>query len=307
MGGLLPTLLFAGTLFLLPGGAVAGLAVWARWLVRQTSAPRVVQYVGYGFVLLGALPLVFGVGSGLDVALRAMAESTVGASHKARALAEGISEAMNCGAVGFLMTAVGGIWLGGCTWRWRPTARGRLLVCAALVALVACAVAVGGYLQAVPSDRHLNGAVHNVNAIRVAQEAFHAETGGYANVSRALAANESTDHFALYPQAPRETGTYAVDWGGPCPPSACNEAWGWAVLPVHLDGRVRFAYTTIAGRAGERPNAIVRIAGTQIAWPTPKSDWYLVTAVGDLDGNGRFTTVLATSWDSDLQIDRPAE
>jgi len=221
------------------------------------------------------------------------------------ALAEGISEAMNCAGIGLVVAAIGGFCLGFCTWRWRPSACGRLIFGAALLALMAAVVGVRWYLQAVSTDRRLAEATHTVNCIRVAQEAFHAETQTYANVSTALAANQSTNHFALYPQGPRELGDYVVGWGGPCPVSACNEDWGWAVLPVHVDRRVRFGYTTIAGRAGESPNTTVTIAGKPLAWPTPSQDWYIVTAVGDIDGKGAFTTVIGTSWDNDLMIDLP--
>jgi hypothetical protein len=144
-------------------------------------------------------------------------------------------------------------------------------------------------------------ATHMVQSIRVAEEAFRAEMGTYANISKALAANQRTNHFALYPQAPREPGDYAVSWGGECPSSACRMSW--SMLPVHADGRVRFGYSVVAGRAGERPTAVVTIDGVPVAWPVPDEDWYIVTAVGDVDGTGVFTTVLGTSFGNDLRFD----
>jgi hypothetical protein len=68
-------------------------------------------------------------------------------------------------------------------------------------------------------------------------------------------------------------------------------------------GKVRFGYSTIAGRAGERPTAVVTLDGKPLSWPTPDKDWFIVSAVGDVDGNGVFTTFLATSWDNDLKSD----
>lgn len=150
---------------------------------------------------------------------------------------------------------------------------------------------------------HVVEATHTVQSIRVAEETFRAETGSYANISTALAANQQTNHFALYPHAPRQPGTRAVPWGGECPPSAC--LMSWAFLPVHVDGPVRFGYSAVAGHAGERPTAVVTIDGAPVSWPVPDTDWYIVTAVGDVNGNGVFTTVLVTSFDNTLRIDGP--
>ena len=144
-------------------------------------------------------------------------------------------------------------------------------------------------------------AAHMVQSIRVAEEVFHAEMGTYANVSTALAANQRTNHFALYPQAPREPGDYAVSWGGACPPSACLTSW--STLPVHAERSVRFGYSVVAGRAGERPIAAVTLDGVPVAWPVPDEDWYIVTAVGDVHATGVFTTVLGTSFDNNLRFD----
>ena len=144
---------------------------------------------------------------------------------------------------------------------------------------------------------------HMVQAIRAAEEAFHAEAGTYANVSRALAANERTNHFALYPQAPREPGASRVPWGSECPPSACLVSW--SVLPVHVEVPVRFGYSVVAGHAGERPLAVVTIDGAPLTWPVPTQDWYIVTAVGDVYDEGVFTTVVATSFDDTFRIDEP--
>jgi len=138
-----------------------------------------------------------------------------------------------------------------------------------------------------------------VQGIRVAQEAYHSETQQYANISSALAAN----HFALYPQAPREPGTYKTAWGVPCPAQACDSGMDWRMLPIHVDGPVRFGYSTIAGRAGERPTAVVTIDGKQVSWPLPKDDWFIITAVGDVEGNGVFATVLASSFSNEILID----
>lgn len=150
----------------------------------------------------------------------------------------------------------------------------------------------------------LSEATNMVQNIRVAQESYSSDTLQYAHISSALAANQNTNHFALYPQAPREPGKYATAWGVPCPAQACASGMEWSMLPLHVDGPVRFGYSTIAGHPGERPTAVVTIDGKPVAWPMPKDNWYIITAVGDVEGNGVFTTVLTSSFSSEILIDR---
>jgi hypothetical protein len=107
---------------LLPVAAVVGLGVWARRLARRTSAPPLARYVSYAFAVVGTLPILFGLGSGVYVAIGPVSGQTIDPSQKARALAEGISEAMNCSALGLVVAGIGALWLGFCTWRWRRRA-----------------------------------------------------------------------------------------------------------------------------------------------------------------------------------------
>jgi hypothetical protein len=282
-----------------------GIWVWTRWIARHTAAPRFATAIGYVLGAVSALAVVAGVTSG---PLLATLHPSSPPSEKARELAEGISEAMNCAALAVVVVLVGGVWLSVCTWKWRPTARKRLVL-GALLVLVVVVAAVAKLVRDQMRRRGMMRTaedIYMVNAIRVAQETFRAETGSYANVSTALAANQNTNHFALYPQAPKEPGDYDAEWGNPCPASACNAGLNWSILPVHVIGKVRFGYSTIAGGAGERPTVAVIIDGKPVSWPTPDKDWYIVTAVGDVDGSGVFTTLLATSWDFDLKSDPSA-
>ena len=169
-------------------------------------------------------------------------------------------------------------------------------------------MAVAGYSKLFSSS-HMAEATHMVNAIRVAQEAYKAESGSYANISTALAANQATNHGALYPHstmaAVKEPGNYKVGWGAACT-TGCNA--DWRTLPVHADGSTMFGYTTVAGLAGEAPTQSVSINGSNVTWPASiPSDWFLITAVGDTNGNGTFCTVLGTSFTNDLLIDKDGE
>jgi type IV pilus assembly protein PilA len=194
----------------------------------------------------------------------------------------------------------------------RSTQRGftlvELMIVVVIVGVLAM-MAVVGYRKLINSS-HTAEATHMVNAIRVGQEAYKAESGSYANISKNLAANQSTGHSALYPHASmatsKEPGNYKVGWGAACPSSACNADWN--TLPVHADGSTMFGYTTQAGLAGIAPTQVVKVNGSNVTWPSSiPADWYLITAVGDTDGNGTFCTVLGTSFTNDLLVDLDGE
>jgi len=83
-----------------------GIGLWIRWLWRKTSAPRWTLVVA---ATLASLPLAGGLlGMGMSVlsSIGATAMPMVDPSHKARMLAEGISEALNCGALGLVIAVV---------------------------------------------------------------------------------------------------------------------------------------------------------------------------------------------------------
>jgi len=76
-----------------------------------------------GGLALAALAIAFGVIFGVVVGHGAVSGEGIDPSQKARALAEGISEAMNWSAFGLLIALVAALWLGFCTWRWRQGSR----------------------------------------------------------------------------------------------------------------------------------------------------------------------------------------
>jgi len=102
---------------------VVGLGFWTRWLGRRSSVPRFAYRTSYGLVALAALAIAFGVIFGVVVGHGAVSGEGIDPSQKARALAEGISEAMNWSAFGLLIALVAALWLGFCTWRWRQGSR----------------------------------------------------------------------------------------------------------------------------------------------------------------------------------------
>jgi len=172
-----------------------------------------------------------------------------------------------------------------------------LMIVVAIVGVLAT-LAVVGYRALVQSS-HVSEATGMVQSIRVAQEGYHSETQQYANVSNSLT--------AYYPKAPQHLMFTA--WGGPC--SNCGGV-AWAALPVHVDGPVMFGYATVAGLAGNAPvPAQVDVNGSPLVFPVaPTTDWYIIAACADLDGNAvepNNTHVYGTSWTNQIFVDREGQ
>ncbi len=133
-----------------------------------------------------------------------------------------------------------------------------------------------------------------VNNLRVAQEAYHAETQTYA----ACMGSSSIAGGVWYPAA----STYSVltQWGASC--SGCQTGYDMAtVLPVHADGPVLFGYQTVAGPAAASPTAITNNCGATLT--SGVTDYYAIGAEADLDGvSSTHTDVCAVSWTNQMVI-----
>lgn len=175
-----------------------------------------------------------------------------------------------------------------------------LMIVVAIIAVLAV-LAVVGYRKLITSS-HTGEATHMIGSIRVAQETFHAETGQYDSISTGLGPG------ALYPNDPPDDKKISA-WGLTC--ASCADPQGWNRLPVHPDGPVRFGYATMAGVANSAPAVSVpKELPSTVVWPpiaNITSDWYVVTAYGDLDGNGTYVVLMGTSWQKDLFIANEGE
>lgn len=184
-----------------------------------------------------------------------------------------------------------------CRARARRNAHGftliELMIVVVIVGILAT-LGVVGYRKMVNSA-HTAEATHMVQAIRVAQESFRAETGSYAAVSTSL-------DGTLCPVSTIKPEK--VPWN----PDCSGGVGKWSLLPLHVDGPVLFRYAVVSGRAGEDPPAAPSDMGTTPSFGGKTTqDWFVTAAKGDSDGNGAHCTVVGTSWTNSVFVDLEGE
>jgi type IV pilus assembly protein PilA len=192
-----------------------------------------------------------------------------------------------------------------------------LMIVVVIVGVLAV-IAVVGFRKLV-GQAHTTEATQMVQAIRVAQESFHAETGSYADISASLCVSGVTCPD-FYPQASlgvTTVGDFKAPWGVHC--TTCTFAATWDQLPVHTQGAVLYGYSTIAGTASTAHSLastngvtvpsplLVGSGSSQISVSSSfpngvPSDWYLISAVGDEDSDAQPCVVLGSSFTADLAV-----
>ena len=174
-----------------------------------------------------------------------------------------------------------------------------------IIVSVLALLAIVGYRRLILSS-NVSEANNMVQNIRVAQESYHSETQVYANVTNGGIYTTS----AWYPNT-SPNGKTLTAWGATCG-SSCNAGYDWSVLPVHVDGPLRFGYATQAGSPSTGLSlaniAVSSVPGGVLTLPqSSATDWYLVGATCDLDNSGgttQNTHVYTTSWSNQIFIDQ---
>ncbi len=176
--------------------------------------------------------------------------------------------------------------------------RGLWVLVAGLVVLSSVALVFVASTKRLLNSAGVGEATQMIQSIRVAQESYRAENGHYANVSATL-------DERLCPLAP--VNGKPVPWDSNCPGGG-SEAW--SVLPLHVEGPLRFRYASVAGKVGEdlprSPTGMPRAADFGGSGKG-LNDWFVSSAKGDTDGNGAYVFVVATSWSNAVFVDNEGE
>ncbi len=176
-----------------------------------------------------------------------------------------------------------------------------LMVVVAIIGVIAILAAVG--FARYTKTARMAEASEIIQATKGAQEAYFSHTGRYLDVSNGLAPPH------LYPR--QTPGAVTTPWGSPC--TWCKSEW--SRLGVNASAPVWFGYATVADGDVCDPDCrglVVTIEGSALNWTGMngsliKKPWYVVTAMADIDGNGVFSKVVATSFTTILYTEKPGE
>lgn len=137
---------------------------------------------------------------------------------------------------------------------------------------------------------HTTEAIAMVRSIGAAQVQFRAEHGAYLDVS----GNLSNFH-------PTSLSSVEQTFYSPVNDSALADAW--RQLAPKAPALVSYSYATVAGLPGATIPVGFRRA---VTWPAPSvivEPWYAIQAIGDVDGDGNFNIIIATSFNSQIYQD----
>lgn len=153
-----------------------------------------------------------------------------------------------------------------------------LVVVVAIIGILAT-LAVYGVRRYIYSTR-ASEAIHVIGSIKAAQEAWLDETRHFLNVSCDNQDCDLEDETRLYP-AGRAPGTFVTQWPNP----THADAGRWAALGVQPDGPVYHGYATMAGPRGVAPPDVNVDIGLPTSDAAVTDPWYIVKAVGNVDGD----------------------
>jgi prepilin-type N-terminal cleavage/methylation domain-containing protein len=145
---------------------------------------------------------------------------------------------------------------------------------------------VRGHMLAAKSKQAAVG----VQACRVAEEAYRAQSSQYLNVSTS---------GKYYPM--QEPGIELMSWRRDGEPDSLR----WQMLGVPLANRTQFGFLVNAGRPGDTYPTFNTESDPGLQ--TPTDVWYVIQVRGDVDGDKVFMNGIATSYNGELYIEHEGE
>ncbi|MDC3959655.1 prepilin-type N-terminal cleavage/methylation domain-containing protein [Polyangium jinanense] len=164
-----------------------------------------------------------------------------------------------------------------------------LMIVVAMIGVLA-AIAMVGY------RRYIRGAAASevkavVSGIRVAEEAYRAETFQYLGCTKSFT--------PWYPATPNDKKR---NWDNGQTGNALHDCW--MQLNVTTDGPVRFGYAVVAGIAPSEGVANVPFCQNwATAHATVNGPWFVVQAAGDQDADNEFSLFASSSLTGELCVD----
>lgn len=166
-----------------------------------------------------------------------------------------------------------------------------LLTVVTLVGILA-AMAVASVSKHVNASR-TGEALAIVQSIRAAQESYRAENRRYLSVSGTL------DNY--YPTTTPDANKRSFYRNGA---EALDKRW--SLLHPVIPGPVRFVYSTVAGDAGDKPQAMA-LTNKPPQFAQATGPFYQIQAIANMDNDKEFCVVAATSLSSETYVENEGE
>jgi type IV pilus assembly protein PilA len=133
-----------------------------------------------------------------------------------------------------------------------------------------------------------------INSVRAAEESYKDETFGYLQVST------MSSYFPFGTTVPKNQ---KMSWDG----GNSTELALWNQLGVHPTNVVQFGYACAAGKGSGVPSQSELGIGTNLNYPSSATDWYVVRAASDRDGNGRLASFVGSNFTDQIYGENESE
>lgn len=167
-----------------------------------------------------------------------------------------------------------------------------LMVVVAIIGVLA-AVAVYGVRRYVSAAATAEP-IEIINSVRAAEESYKDETFGYLQIST------MSSYFPFGTTVPTNQ---KKSWDG----GSSTELALWNQLGVHPTNVVQFGYACAAGKGSGVPAQSDLGISTNLNYPSSATDWYVVRAASDRDGNGKLASFVGSNFTDQIYGENESE